>query len=129
VYSHNFIWPEQFSFTNKNGRICQEENLLINSFMLHFLSLKNPMIKVNILNIFTKIYKIGICGRYFHFLSNLYLIFKIQTYLFDMFISYVWYRDSYSIFAHKPLINDYESKFIQILFNKSFILFYYNKKK
>ena len=94
AFSHNFIRPEQFGFRNKEEcislfisirDICQRRKFANKFTYVAFLDLKKAYDSVPIFNILTKIYNLGIRGKCFDFLSNLYLTSKARARLLDMF--------------------------------------------
>ncbi len=91
--SHNFIRPEQFGFRNKEEcislfvsirDICQRRKFANKPTYIAFLDLKKAYDSVPIFNILTKLYNLGIRGKCFEFLSNLYLTSKARARLLDM---------------------------------------------
>ena len=82
---HNFIRPEQFGFRNKEEcislyisirEICQRRKINGKSTYLAFLDLKKAYDSVPIYNILTKLFRLGIRGKSYKFLENLYLSSK-----------------------------------------------------
>ena len=91
--SHNFIRPEQFGFRNKEEcislfvsirDICQRRKYANKPTYIAFLDLKKAYDSVPIFNILTKLFNLGIRGKRFEFLSNLYLTSKARARLLDM---------------------------------------------
>ena len=86
--TNNKIRPEQFGFRNKEEcislyisvrEICQRRKIQGKFTYLAFLDLKKAYDSVPIFNILTKLYKIGIRGKCFQFLKNLYLTSKARA--------------------------------------------------
>ncbi len=93
AFSHNFIRPEQFGFRNREEcislfisirDICQRRKFANKFTYVAFLDLKKAYDSVPIFNILTKLYNLGIRGKCFDFLSNLYLTSKARARLLDM---------------------------------------------
>ncbi len=93
AFDHNFIRPEQFGFRNHEEcislfvsirEICQRRKFQGKFTYLAFLDLKKAYDSVPIFNILTKIYHLGIRGKCFDFLYNLYLSSKARAKFFDM---------------------------------------------
>jgi len=91
--SHNYIRPEQFGFRNHEEcislfisirEICQRRKFNGQFTYLAFLDLKKAYDSVPIFNILTKLYHLGIRGKCFDFLSNLYLSSKARARFLDM---------------------------------------------
>ena len=86
--SHGFIRPEQFGFRNKEEcislfisirEICQRRMIKGKFTYLAFLDLKKAYDSVPIYNILTKLSNIGIRGKCFQFIKNLYLTSKARA--------------------------------------------------
>ena len=91
--AHNFIRPEQFGFRNREEcislfisicDICQRRKFANKYTYVAFLDLKKAYDTVPIFNILTKLYNLGIRGKRFDFLSNLYLTSKARARFLDM---------------------------------------------
>jgi len=91
--SHNFIRSEQFGFRNKEEcislfvsihDICQSKKFANKPTYIAFFDLKKAYDSVPIFNILTKLYNLGIRGKCFEFLSNLYLTSKARVRLLDI---------------------------------------------
>jgi len=91
--SHNFIRPEQFGYRNHEEcislfitirEICQRKKFHGKFTNIAFLDLKTAYDSVPIFNILTKLYHLGIRGKCFDFLSNLYLSSKARAKFLDM---------------------------------------------
>jgi len=91
--SHNFIRPEQFGYRNHEEcislfitirEICQRKKFHGKFTNIAFLDLKTAYDSVPIFNILTKLYHLGIRGKCFDFLSNLYLSSKASAKFLDM---------------------------------------------
>ena len=85
---HGFIRPEQFGFRNKEEcvslyislrEICQRRKFNNQETYLAFLDLKKAYDSVPIGNILCKIYRLGIRGKCFQFIKNLYLSSKAKV--------------------------------------------------
>jgi len=93
VLSHNKIRPEQFGFRTKEEcislfisirEICQRRKFQGNFTYVAFLDIKKAYDSVPIYNILTKLYKLGIRGKCFDFLSNLYMYSKARASLLGL---------------------------------------------
>jgi len=85
---HNIIRPEQFGFRSKEEcvslyisirEICQRQQFKGKKTYLAFLDLKKAYDSVPIYNILTKIVNIGIRGKCYKFIKNLYLSSKANV--------------------------------------------------
>lgn len=85
---HKFIRPEQFGFRSKEEcislfisirEICQRRQFKGKSTYLAFLDLKKAYDSVPIFNILSKIESLGIRGKCFRFIKNLYLTSKANV--------------------------------------------------
>ena len=85
---HGFIRPEQFGFRNKEEcvslyislrEICQRRKFANQETYLAFLDLKKAYDSVPIGNILNKLYRLGIRGKCFQFIKNLYLSSKANV--------------------------------------------------
>eukprot|EP00833_Pecoramyces_ruminatium_P003122 jgi/Orpsp1_1/1177154/evm.model.c7180000060391.1 len=97
---HNFIRPEQFGFRTKEEcislfisirEICQRRQFLKKKTFLAFLDLKKAYDSVPIYNILSKLDCLGIRGKCYKFIENLYLTSKANVRLNMKF------SDSFSI--------------------------------
>jgi len=91
--SHNFIRPEQFGFRNHEEcislfitirEICQRRSFAGKFTYVAFLDIKKAYDSVPIFNILTKLFRLGIRGKCFDFLSNLYKSSKARARFLDM---------------------------------------------
>ena len=93
AFSHNFIRPEQFGFRNREEcislfisirEICQRRKFRGKFTYIAFLDLKKAYDSVPIFNILTKLYRLGIRGKSFDFLYNLYSTSKARARYLEM---------------------------------------------
>jgi len=85
---HNFIRPEQFGFRSKEEcislfvsirEICQRRQFCGEKTFLAFLDLRKAYDSVPIFDILSKIWNLGIRGKCFKFIENLYLTSKANV--------------------------------------------------
>jgi len=121
--SHNFIRPEQFGFRNHEEcislfitirEICQKRKFHGKFTYIAFLDLKKAYDSVPIFNILTKLYHLGIRGKCFDFLSNLYLSSKARAKFLDML-------SDESRFDYIKTLNDVALVMILTIFPVSFL--------
>ena len=75
---HKFVRPKQFGFRNKEECtalriICQRRKFENKDTYLAFLDFKKAYDSVSIYNVLMKIHHLGIRGKYYNFIENLYL--------------------------------------------------------
>ena len=88
AFSQRIIRPEQLDFRNKEEciglfvsicEICQRGKFNDQFYLFAFLNLKRAYDSIQIYNILTNLNNIGIRGKYFKFITNIYHILKSRA--------------------------------------------------